>query len=229
MPNTPPEPARREIKYVVDEMLAPHLECWLQAHHAAFLVPYPARWVNNIYFDTPDYLAYAQNLAGITDRAKVRYRWYGDVSPIGAGQIEVKMRRSGLGRKLTHDVSTPPPAYGMWGAVLTHLRDSITGGARTWFDAFPMPVLINRYRRSYWVTADGLVRVTIDTNHAVFDQRYNSVPRTDRPANVPRTTVFEVKYLPEHHDQVRDTIATLPVSLSRHSKFAVGMDAIRSF
>jgi len=225
----PIEPARREVKYVTDEVLAPHLESWLQSHHAAFTTPYPARWVNNIYFDTPDYFAYAQNLAGITSRTKVRYRWYGALRPIGAGQLEVKMRRSGLGRKLTHRIAETPPEDGSWRQVIAHFRNNVAGGPGAWFDAFPTPILINRYLRRYWVTPDGHVRITIDTDQAVFDQRYQGSPNVERPANLPRTTVFEVKYLPQHHHEVRDTIASLPVSLSRHSKYAVGVDSIRSF
>lgn len=222
------EPGRREVKYVADESMAWHIDGWLKAHHAAFVPPYPARWINNIYFDSPDYTAYAENLAGVSSRAKVRYRWYGDLQPIAAGQLEVKLRRSGLGWKQIHPVPTPP-TEGQWRDLIRHFAE--TGGAevRPWLDAFSQPVLINRYRRCYWVTPNGHVRVTIDTNHSVFDQRYQASPTTSHAANITRTTVLEVKYLPEHHDEVKDTIASLPISLSRHSKFAVGVDAIRSF
>ena len=62
-------------------------------HPAGFQRTYPARWVNSIYFDTPDLHALEENFAGISDRAKYRIRWYGPLAGEHKAQYEIKIRR----------------------------------------------------------------------------------------------------------------------------------------
>jgi len=40
---------------------------------------YEPRWINNIYFDAYDFDNYFTSYEGITKRAKVRIRWYGEL------------------------------------------------------------------------------------------------------------------------------------------------------
>ena len=72
-----PEDARFEIKFVANEFEVDYVRQWVRLHWACFYVPYPDRWVNNVYFDTLNYFAYEENLSGASARTKVRYRWYG--------------------------------------------------------------------------------------------------------------------------------------------------------
>ena len=45
---------RYELKQTYSELFLPELRSWVQMHPAGFREAYPPRWVNSIYFDTPD-------------------------------------------------------------------------------------------------------------------------------------------------------------------------------
>ena len=62
---------RHEIKFAAYETSYDDLKKWLLLHPAAFISAYPKRIVNNIYFDTWEYRAFSENLAGISERSKL--------------------------------------------------------------------------------------------------------------------------------------------------------------
>jgi len=63
-----PEDTRLEIKFVADESQEPTLMRWFGLHPAGFTESFPGRWVNNVYFDTYDYLAFRLNTDGASQR-----------------------------------------------------------------------------------------------------------------------------------------------------------------
>ena len=69
---------RHEVKFAAYAIEYESLCHWLRMHPSGFVKSYPDRQVNNVYFDSWDYRAFAENLAGISQRSKVRYRWYGN-------------------------------------------------------------------------------------------------------------------------------------------------------
>ena len=83
-----PDSARREIKFIAYQFHYHTLLQWLRDHCACFITPYPGRWINNIYFDSPDGNAYSDNIYGVRSRAKVRYRWYGSCATPCSGPKE---------------------------------------------------------------------------------------------------------------------------------------------
>jgi hypothetical protein len=103
-----PEKARYEIKFVAYEHEFHRLLQWVRMHPAGFISPYPDRRINNVYFDTQDCMAYAENLSGASDRRKVRYRWYGHNMQIDEGVLEVKCKRNYFGWKQHHKVPCKP-------------------------------------------------------------------------------------------------------------------------
>ena len=56
---------------------------------------FPARRINNIYFETHSYDSVVDNIDGISNRTKVRYRWYGESnSNISNGTMEFKRKKN---------------------------------------------------------------------------------------------------------------------------------------
>ena len=70
---------RCEIKFVIGGIATESIEPWILMHPAHFRRAYEHRWVNSIYFDNAVLDAYRNNLSGISNRGKVRFRWYGDL------------------------------------------------------------------------------------------------------------------------------------------------------
>ena len=224
-----PETARLEIKFVSYEINYHTLLHWLRMHPAGFVAPYPDRRVNNIYFDTHNYLAFTDNLSGASSRTKVRYRWYGESLGPDVGTLEIKNKRNYFGWKLRYKVSEAPYREDAnWRAIRKLLLEQLPPDGRKWLDANPLPVMINRYLRKYYLSSDGKVRATIDTQQAVWDQRFKPSPNLTRSANLARTLVIEFKFDRKDRDLTSRILQGIPLRVSRHSKYINGVRAIHN-
>lgn len=222
-----PETARQEIKFVTNLRDADVVYQWLRMHPLAFREAYPMRLVHNVYFDTYGLTAYAQNLAGVSDRTKVRYRWYGDSDLPAPGKLEIKQKRNQYGWKLLYKVDDlEVDRETTWRQIVSHIHTRIDAEGRSWLMHNPLPVMINRYRRYYYLSACGRIRITLDYDQAVWDQRKSPRPNVTWPAALPETIVVECKF-----DRSQRTLATqvlngLPIRVARHSKYMNAVNAI---
>ena len=217
---------RYEVKFVAPSVELATVARWVREHPACFRTAYPPRQVNSVYLDDHQLSAFAENLAGTSARTKVRFRWYGEDHASPSGTLELKCKRNRLGWKRNFRISTIPLAGVSWREVLHKLRNQVPAEARLALDTHQLVVLVNRYRREYWLSADGRVRVTIDTNQRVFDQRRSSVPNLDLPTNLPDTLVVEVKGAFADRDLIDRVIQGVPIRVGRHSKYVVGVESI---
>lgn len=224
-----PEHARLEIKFISQEADLDHLLHWLRLHPSAFVRPFPDRWVKNVYFDTWDCRAFSDNLEGASGRAKVRYRWYGESEMPDAGALEIKRKRNFFGWKLRYEVAEAPsqPRAG-WKEIRHAMLEHLSPEGRRWLEDSPLPVLINRYRRRYFESADGKIRATVDTGLGIWDQRFDSHPNYRRRANLPAVLVVEFKFARRDRDLASDVVRTMPLRVSRFSKYASGLLGIRA-
>lgn len=217
---------RHEIKFAAYATEADRVRNWLLLHAAGFIRPYPDRRVNNVYFDNWDYRAYAENLAGVSKRSKVRFRWYGDSAGPAAGSLEVKQKRNYFGWKLRFAVDDAPFVPGRrWSDIRVALREQLPWNGKMWLDQNPLPIMINRYTRQYFCTTDNAIRVTIDTGQRVFDQRSGLHPNFDRAAIMQDTIVVEFKFARADRQRAVQMLETFPLRISRHSKY---MNAVRA-
>ena len=58
-----------------------------------FRTQFPLRKVNSIYFDTYDYNSIRENLDGVSNKKKIRIRWYGDKNITKNPIIETKSKK----------------------------------------------------------------------------------------------------------------------------------------
>ncbi|MGK0155084.1 MAG: hypothetical protein ACI9SE_002044 [Neolewinella sp.] len=221
-----PEEARYEVKYAAREVEVNRVLNWLLLHPAGFRVAHPDRQINNVYFDTHDYAALDEKLAGTSSRNKLRYRWYGEQLLPAAGTLELKCRRNAFGWKLNHYVTTAPQSTATWPSFIRELRLGATPVMRRWLDENPVVVMINRYQRRYFESADGRVRATIDTGLATWDQRFGPRPNVDRPAPLARSVVLELKFGRHDRDFAAACMRNVPIRVSAHSKYALAVEAI---
>jgi hypothetical protein len=221
------EDARYEVKFVGPATQRHVLERWLSTHPSGFFEPYPPRQVSSVYFDTYDCAAYEQNLVGASERQKLRFRWYGDDETRGRGALELKLRRNRLGWKVVHPVDGIP-LDASWTEIRSKLRSQLPPKARLWLELNPLPVLISRYHRRYFVSADRRLRVTVDKDLRLFDQRLRRSPNLLRRSRLPESVVIEFKCGAADRQIVASAIQGLPLRASRHSKYVVGVQALVS-
>jgi hypothetical protein len=183
-------------------------------HPLGFHPLFPDRIVNNLYFDTPDFSAYHQNISGANVRRKVRLRWYGDNrDELSQPVLEIKAKQSELGYKLRY-----PQEDMLW----EHLPD--------WMNRHPLlsdhglrPVLLNTYHRSYFGCCGGKFRLTLDAGiqYAAF--------RAGIPAYYSlqdESIVVELKYAAEHDDLACQLLNWFPFRQTKHSKYVSGINGL---
>lgn len=215
---------RHEIKFVAYDTECRRMMHWLKLNPAGFYSQYPDRIVNNIYFDTMELSAYVENLTGIASRSKVRYRWYGDASSPSAGTLEIKRKRNQFGWKIRYPIEQAPYAPGDdWRQVRAALMDQLPAEGRHWLHQASLPVLINRYRRQYFVSADRSIRATIDTDNTIWDQRSRRRPDFEGPGRRCAILIVEFKFGIESRTVASDMLVGIPIRVSRCSKYMSGV------
>jgi hypothetical protein len=205
---------RYERKYRLDDWSPPVVEQIIRMHPASFYQPYPPRWVNNIYFDTPSFTSFKDNVAGISQRVKHRMRWYGrPFYHVDQPVLEAKIKHNETGRK---------ESIRLGGTYTLENIQELTQMARdAWNKGNEFgAVLLNTYHRSYWISANQKFRLTID-----YQLQYS--PVTERKKihldYNDRSTVVEVKYPIELDDESGTIFQYLPFRQTKNSKYVNGI------
>jgi SPX domain protein involved in polyphosphate accumulation len=226
------EGARYEVKFVTEQRNLNVVLNWVKLHSGGFRTAYDDRWVNNIYFDKHNYFAYTENISGASVRHKVRYRWYGQSDLPIAGKLEVKCRRNVYGWKKAFDIKKidiPENSRRSLSDFRKSLLLNLNREERVWLENNPQPVILNRYKRKYFISSDSKVRITVDTELTVYDQRYKPYVNTRRKANIPKTIIVEVKCDRKNRDLLSQVISGIPIRVSRNSKYVNAVTCINSF
>ncbi len=222
----PLDDLRYEIKFVVPRPETYRMHGWLKARAEGFREAYPPRHVNNVYFDNFDLATYDENLSGVSERTKIRLRWYGSDKPVLDGRLELKKKKNRLGWKTTYPVRGLPFIGRSWRQIGRDLRDRLPMEAQRWLDLHPEPVIINRYRREYYVSRDGQIRITMDTGLAVLDQRMTRSPNRTARTNLPDVMIVEAKTADRNFRALGHVVSDIPVRVSRFSKYVTGLQTI---
>lgn len=217
---------RYEQKIVVRAGALAWVESQLRVHPAGFHRLHPPRRVNNVYFDSPDFHAYAETLSGLTRRVKMRLRWYGPQWRIAPGVFELKFRQGGVGWKKSQELSgIYDLGSELWPKLLARLRREKADGVADRLRMVYWPVLINHYMRQYYISCDGAVRVTIDTDQRTYDQTATSRPNISFTSSQRDSVVIEFKALAAARSRLVEVMAAFPLRARKNSKYAVGVAA----
>lgn len=210
---------RYELKLVCDPHRLAQARSWIVLHPAGFIVAYPPRRVNSLYLDTPHLTSFGENLAGVSERQKLRLRWYGEsvreIEPV----LELKQKRDLLGRKKQVRLPCKLDLTLSWREILGEARACTEPEWRVLLQAVNQPTLLNHYQREYYATSDGALRVTLDYACAAYDQRLSLRPNLRIPLPVADRVVIEVKAAPEHAERLQEAVAQFPALRTRNSKY----------
>ena len=227
---TIPSGARVEIKYLAPEVEYNRLLHWVQHHPHGFVIHYPDRIINNVYFDSQNYGSFWETLSGFSSRAKIRYRWYGESFFPKEGTLEFKNRKNQYTWKDSYKLSTNILTESAdWKTFFNKLTGSLPHEARCRLQENPVPILINRYKRSYFINRDHTIRITLDKEIKVFDQRYSPSPNFTRTGIFPHNVVLELKFAEKNRERVSQIFWDIPVNMSRNSKYVSGVRGILEY
>ena len=219
------ENARYEIKMICQEWSKERIAHELRLHPEAMRRIHPTRRVQSIYLDSHEGLALDQNLAGISEREKFRFRWYGESGPSVVGVLECKIRRNLLGWKQTLPIPQTMHLEGMGrNDFMAALRQSATPSWRSQLDNGLEVAQWISYEREYYQTAEGSVRVTVDSNLECFDQRFRASLSRGVRTHLEKTMIVEVKSDARAFDRLREVMNNFPLVVDKCSKFVMASD-----
>ena len=161
-----------------------------------------------------------ENIEGVSERTKVRIRWYGDMGEkVTNPVLEFKRKYGLLGVK---------DKYAINGFNLTEVNDAKflhniiehKINEDQWHQLFSLrPTLINRYRRQYYVSFDKKFRITLDRNL----EYYLPALSQTRKFRDPIGTIMELKYSHENEEVASLITQQFPFRLSKSSKYVRGI------
>ena len=161
---------RYERKFTVpDQYSIKQVEKSIKSNSFLFKEVYNLRQVNNIYFDTLGYRDYLDNVLGVSDRKKIRIRWYGEkFGKIHHPVLEVKIKKGLVGDKWSYKLNSFNLDNSITGKSLielfraSNLPEPIFQGVK-----MVNPTLLNSYKRKYFLSANKQFRITLD-----FEKRF---------------------------------------------------------
>ncbi len=87
---------RFEVKIPIPLNRYEIVKVWLNNHGLLFQTHHPQRWVNSLYLDLQNLASFEENLSGISQRKKIRIRWYHQLDNAEKAVLEFKHRQAGV-------------------------------------------------------------------------------------------------------------------------------------
>lgn len=219
---------RYERKFLVEDLHPFQVAALVKQHPHLFFAPYPPRYVNNLYLDTPEMANYHDNIDGAMQRRKVRIRWYGQpFGTISEPRLEIKIKEGLVGTKQTY---TLPPFHldsHFCDRRFQQLVSESDLPAKIKLDLRGLNLaLFNRYYRHYYATHDAAFRLTLDSQLAFY--RVNGLfgSRFIHRQVAHRDVVVELKYELEQEPFATRVAAFFPFRMTRMSKYVQGIERV---
>ncbi|MBN2412864.1 polyphosphate polymerase domain-containing protein [candidate division KSB1 bacterium] len=217
---------RFERKFYITELSKYNVESIVKMNPAFFSEIYYQRWVNNIYFDTLNFNNYYDNTEGVTNRIKIRVRWYGDLFGfIEKPTLELKIKNGLVNKKISIPVK---PFHLNQDTSLTDIlncinevKESLTIDFRSLY-----PSLLNRYSRKYYQSGDGHYRITIDSDLHFYEinKQNNSFLNKSVDKN---SVILELKYDQQYDARAARIASKFPFRNTKSSKYVNGVHKVR--
>ena len=209
---------RYEVKMVGQAAAYPRLRMFMRMDRSGLRELYPPRIVQSVYFDTLTGKALEENMAGISHREKIRFRWYGANQDRARGILERKVRENMLGWKnllpIEEEIQIEGASRNDFAAkIYSHLT-------REWSDVRAtqlLPVQWIRYSREYF--SAGNIRITIDRQLSTWDQRTRQALSAQFRTPTPDVLIVEAKCADEHHNELQALVERFPMVVDKCSKF----------
>ena len=204
--------SRIEKKFVLGKYKVDFLTRFLLIN--GFTKHFAKRIINSIYLDTINYDFAKDNINGVSERKKIRLRWYDD--NLNKIFIEQKNKKN---FKVWKNIEEIKP---------TNIKKNLIKNLEDYFKNNNFSKLVNfnynfvlktNYKRSYWISDDKNIRATIDT-----DINTSSCKDMKNIINLSET-ILEFKFSPKYEKYFRSFFNNKSYQLrsQKYSKY------IRSF
>ena len=218
---------RCERKFLIDEIACRQAIFLVKMHPAIYKSPYPPRYINNTYFDIKDMQYYYENVNGVQQRRKVRLRWYGNLignheSPV----LEFKIKDGFVGTKEHYRLAPFTFGDGFDSSYFKEIieKSDIPKDIKYYMRDLDS-VLVNRYHRNYFETADSKFRVKVDDEMSYFNiKRYKN--NFSYKVSDHKNIIVELKYDKEIDHTASRVSQFFPFSVTKNSKYVQGIETV---
>ena len=215
---------RYEKKVIIPQWLKEDFIQYLKQHPFFFREHYPQRKVNSIYFDDVGLTDYHHHVAGLPKRKKVRIRWYGTPQAFSPS-LEIKKRNGQVGTK--ERVSLVFAPLGKWIAPQSHLellqKSDLAGEVRELLVGYK-PVLINTYKRQYWLSLNQRFRITLDEDLGFM--AFSASNNLDKMFYDKSFMIVEIKYNQKDAAMAFQVMKHFPYRMNRFSKYVFAVKSL---
>ncbi len=199
---------RFERKYVFKDLTIEQIAINLMTSDFFFREHYPQRDINSIYFDK-NFRSLIENVEGISNREKLRLRWYGNHHEINSFYVEKKIKENFLSKKKRKKILLKNNI-----SLYNDIERENILFKNISFDYDP--IVFIKYKRIYFISDICPIRATIDydlSSIKFFDRKLIN------EKNILNDVILEFKYNSDFDDEFRNKITQLNLRFSKNSKY----------
>jgi SPX domain protein involved in polyphosphate accumulation len=218
---------RYERKFIIPYGKKNLLNYFLKIHPLHIKKLYDNRKINNIYFDNINFKFFKENLDGVSDRVKIRVRWYGKTfGEIKNSKLEFKIRENNLGKKILFDMDNflIQSTKGINKKTFNNKVQSEI--IQTYLNLnYLKPKILNIYERSYFITQNQKFRITLDSfpDYYDLDKQTSHIRKLN---HFQKYQILEIKYDEKNNKEFQFFMKYLPLRLDKNSKYVFGIHKI---
>ncbi len=218
---------RFERKFIIPERSTHSIEEVVKSNSALMRKIYYPRFINNIYFDNSRFQFFFENIDGVSERMKMRIRWYGNLKgEIKKPVLEFKQKHGLTGSK----TSVALPSFDIKdiyrpGFLSSLFQKSNLDMRKKNLMLSLKPSVINRYQRKYFLSFDRKFRVTLDHQLEFFP--VSSLEQLSFSGfKDSLSMIMELKYSPIYQLESTNITQEFPFRVIKNSKYVRGVQIL---
>ena len=218
---------RYERKFILDNNLINNLRSLESYLQIELKEQFEERRINSIYYDTHNFILSRQTQDGISERKKVRIRYYGLLNQINNPKLEVKSKLGMMGSKDIYDINKENLISNYFSIHNLELRKNQNNLNYILFKRL-YPKLLITYKRQYFLSLCKRYRFTLDNNimFKIFDFQNLSLNFESQLYYFYPRKILEIKYSKEDDLNASYFTRTLPIRLTSVSKYLIAIKTL---
>jgi SPX domain protein involved in polyphosphate accumulation len=210
---------RYEKKYVCDVYRFNNFLSWIY-NFTDIKKKYSKRNIKSIYFDNYNFDSAKDNLIGLSNREKVRLRWYND--DLGQSILEIKKKIDNYNQKNRQTIEFKKK--NIFDYNVFSLMKELNTQTKKISEKNLTPIILISYDREYYENING-IRLTIDSNltfnRILGSNKINFSKRIKYPRYI-----IELKFGQDSDYQILNFLKNANFINTRNSKYILGLSTL---
>ena len=216
---------RYERKYVLDSYVLNNKEDLESILSINLIEQFNKRRINSIYYDTKNYQFAIDNLEGLSNRQKIRIRYYGLLDEFSSPRLEIKTKLGGVGKKEIFDLNK----YELYNdnfSLNQLYKLNLVNRKVLYFLVAIEPKVIVTYQRKYFLSSCERFRLTLDSDISFKKFNINSsyINLNENNFYSFSKKILELKYELKNEPFASQTFKNIPSRISSFSKYLTALN-----